>query len=74
VLQREPAFTAEGFLGNLHYQQHSDAEHLRDGLVKAYRTDSIDDFSGGWRLLPWYTGIVPKYNIRLAVEVILCAS
>jgi len=35
VLQREPAFTAEGFLGNLHYQQHSDAEHLRDGLVKA---------------------------------------
>jgi hypothetical protein len=40
----------------------------------AYRTDSIDDFSGGWRLLPWYTGIVPKYNIRLAVEVILYAS
>ncbi len=35
VLQREPAFTAEGFSGNLHYQQHSDAEHLRDGLVKA---------------------------------------
>jgi hypothetical protein len=74
VLQREPAFTAEGFLGNLHYQQHSDAEHLRDDSSKpAYRTDSIDDFSGGWRLLPWYKGIVPKYNIRLAVEVILCA-
>jgi adenylate cyclase len=35
VLQREPAFTAEGFLGALHYQQHSDEEHLRDGLVKA---------------------------------------
>jgi len=64
----------EGFLGNLHYQQHSDAEHLRDDSSKpAYRTDSIDDFSGGWRLLPWYKGIVPKYNIRLAVEVILCA-
>lgn len=35
VLQREPAFTAEGLLGTLHYQQHSDREHLRDGLVKA---------------------------------------
>ena len=35
VLQREPAFTAEGFLDTLHYQQHSDKEHLRDGLVKA---------------------------------------
>ena len=35
VLQREPGFTAEGFLGTLHYQQRSDREHLRDGLVKA---------------------------------------
>ena len=35
VLQREPAFTAESFLGTLHYQQRSDREHLRDGLVKA---------------------------------------
>jgi len=35
VLQREPEFTADGFLSALHYQQHSDKEHLRDGLVKA---------------------------------------
>src|SRR5215510_15451382 len=35
VLQREPTFTAETFLSTLHYQQHSDKEHLRDGLVKA---------------------------------------
>jgi hypothetical protein len=35
VLQREPEFTAEGFLGTLHYQRSSDREHLRDGLVKA---------------------------------------
>ena len=31
----EAAFTAEGFIGTLHYQQLSDKEHLRDGLVKA---------------------------------------
>jgi hypothetical protein len=35
VIQREPAFTAEGFLGTLHHQQHSDKEHLLDGLVQA---------------------------------------
>src|SRR6516165_589741 len=35
VLQREPAFTAEGFLDTLQYQQHSDKEHLREGLLKA---------------------------------------
>lgn len=35
VLQREPTFSAETFLGSLHYRQHSDKEHLRDGLVKA---------------------------------------
>jgi adenylate cyclase len=33
VLQREPTFTAEAFLDTLHYQQRSDKEHLRDGLV-----------------------------------------
>jgi len=35
VLQREPTFTAEAFLGTLHFQQRSDREHLREGLVKA---------------------------------------
>jgi adenylate cyclase len=35
VLQREPTFTAEAFLDTLQYQQRSDKEHLRDGLVKA---------------------------------------
>jgi len=29
-------------------------------------------FLAGDALTPWYTGIVPKYNIRLAAEVILC--
>jgi len=35
VLQREPTFTAQSYLGMLHYQQPSDNEHLREGLVKA---------------------------------------
>ena len=35
VLQRDPTFTAESFLGTLHYQQRSDKDHLRDGLVRA---------------------------------------
>jgi adenylate cyclase len=35
VLQREPTFTVENYLGTLHYQQPSDTEHLREGLVKA---------------------------------------
>ncbi|HEY6381829.1 MAG TPA: adenylate/guanylate cyclase domain-containing protein [Pseudolabrys sp.] len=35
VLQREPTFSTEAFLDTLHYQQRSDKEHLRDGLVKA---------------------------------------
>jgi hypothetical protein len=76
VLQREPAFTAEGFLGALHYQQHSDKEHLRDGLVKAglpalFNWDYLPP--NGLRLLPWYRGIVRKYNIRLAFKVICSA-
>ena len=35
VLQRQPTFTVEAFLDTLHYQQRSDKEHLREGLVKA---------------------------------------
>jgi len=35
VLQREPTFTVQSYLGTLHYQQPSDNEHLREGLVKA---------------------------------------
>ena len=35
VLQREPTFTVQSYLGTLHYQQPSDIEHLREGLVKA---------------------------------------
>ena len=35
VLQRQPIFTVEAFLDTLHYQQLSDKEHLREGLVKA---------------------------------------
>jgi adenylate cyclase len=35
VLQREATFTAESFLGVLHYKHPSDNEHVRDGLVKA---------------------------------------
>jgi adenylate cyclase len=35
VLHREPTFTAETFLGTLHYKHRSDNERLREGLVKA---------------------------------------
>jgi adenylate cyclase len=35
VIQRELAFTAEGFLGTLDHQQHSDKEHQLGGLVQA---------------------------------------
>ncbi len=35
VLEREPAFTAKTFLETLHYRQLADAEHVREGLVKA---------------------------------------
>jgi adenylate cyclase len=35
VLQREPTFSVQSFLGTVHYQQPSDNEHLREGLVKA---------------------------------------
>ena len=35
VLQRQPAFTVESYLKTLHYQQPSDTEHVREGLLKA---------------------------------------
>jgi adenylate cyclase len=35
VLQRDSAFSAEAFLKTLHYRQSADAEHVREGLVKA---------------------------------------
>jgi adenylate cyclase len=35
VLQRQPAFTIESYLKTLHYQQPSDTEHMREGLLKA---------------------------------------
>ncbi len=35
ALERAPAFTAQTFLETLHYRQPADAEHLREGLVKA---------------------------------------
>jgi adenylate cyclase len=35
VLQRQPDFTVGGFLETLHYRQASDAEHVREGLLKA---------------------------------------
>ncbi len=35
VIERQPAFTAQTFLETLHYRQPADAEHLREGLVKA---------------------------------------
>jgi adenylate cyclase len=35
VLQRQPTFSIEGFLGTLHYQQPADSEHVREGLRKA---------------------------------------
>ena len=35
ALAREPSFTARAFLATLHYRQPSDAEHVREGLLKA---------------------------------------
>jgi adenylate cyclase len=35
VVERERNFAAKTFLGTLHYRQPSDAEHLREGLLKA---------------------------------------
>ena len=35
VLQRQQGFTVAGYLQTLHYQQPSDTEHLREGLLKA---------------------------------------
>jgi len=35
VLEREPTFSAGGFLDTLHYRQPADAEHLREGILKA---------------------------------------
>jgi adenylate cyclase len=35
VLNLQPAFTVEAFLGTLHYKQESDRQHHRDGLLKA---------------------------------------
>jgi hypothetical protein len=35
VLQREPAFTAQAFVGTLHYRNPTDGEHVREGLLKA---------------------------------------
>jgi adenylate cyclase len=35
VLLRQPNFNISGFLETLHYRQASDAEHLREGLLKA---------------------------------------
>ena len=35
VLQRKQDFTVSGYLQALHYQQPSDTEHMREGLLKA---------------------------------------
>ncbi|HTR11724.1 MAG TPA: adenylate/guanylate cyclase domain-containing protein [Roseiarcus sp.] len=35
VLMLEPEFTAKAFLDTMHYRQRADAEHLREGLLKA---------------------------------------
>jgi len=35
ALLREPAFSAKAFLDTMHYRQAADAEHLREGLIKA---------------------------------------
>jgi adenylate cyclase len=35
VLQREPAFTAQSFVGTLHYRNPADGERVREGLLKA---------------------------------------
>jgi adenylate cyclase len=35
VIEREPAFSAKAFRDTLHYRQAADAEHVRDGILKA---------------------------------------
>ncbi len=35
VIGREPAFSAKTFLDTLHYRQTADAEHVREGILKA---------------------------------------
>jgi adenylate cyclase len=35
VIDRDPAFGVRSFLDTLHYRQSADAEHLREGLLKA---------------------------------------
>ena len=35
VIDRDPAFCVRSFLDTLHYRQPADAEHLREGLLKA---------------------------------------
>jgi len=35
VIEREPAFSAKTFLNTLHYRQTADAEHVREGILKA---------------------------------------
>jgi adenylate cyclase len=35
VIQREPAFAAQAFVGTLHYRNPADGEHVREGLLKA---------------------------------------
>jgi adenylate cyclase len=35
VIEREPAFSAKTFLNTLHYRQLADAEHVREGILKA---------------------------------------
>jgi adenylate cyclase len=35
VLARQETFTVSAFLQTLHYQQPSDTEHVREGLLKA---------------------------------------
>ncbi len=35
IMQREPAFAAQTFVGTLHYRNPADGEHVREGLLKA---------------------------------------
>lgn len=35
AVEREPAFSAKTFLDTLHYRQPADAEHVREGILKA---------------------------------------
>ena len=35
AVEREPAFSAKTFLDTLHYRQVADAEHVREGILKA---------------------------------------